>query len=67
MSRSVILQFTGGILLGGLFLAAFNRYGFDSPRTIWIAVAVILFILSVNLGELRSRIARLEKQAADPK
>jgi hypothetical protein len=67
MSRAAIAQFVAGLALGSIFVWVQGQYGWESPRTIWAAVAFVLIVLAVNLGELRARIATLEKRARDGK
>jgi hypothetical protein len=63
MARSTIIQLVAGVALGGIFLWVLGQYGWESPRTVWAAIAVVLIVLAVNLGELRTRLASLEKSA----
>jgi hypothetical protein len=60
---AVIVQLVVGLLLGGIVLWALGEFGWESPRTIWTVIVLMLVVLAVNLAHLRARITRLEKQA----
>ena len=67
MARSTIVQLVAGVALGGIFIWVLGKYGWESPYTLWAAIAVVLVVLAVNLGELRTRLASLEKSVGDGK
>lgn len=64
---AIIVQFVVGLLLGGIVLWALGEFGWESPRTIWTVIGLILVVLAVNLAVLRARITRLEKRAGEQK
>jgi hypothetical protein len=64
---AVIVQLVVGLLLGGIVLWALGEFGWESPRTIWTVIVLMLVVLAVNLASLRARITRLEKQAGEQK
>ena len=66
MNRAVVAQYAAGFLLGGIFLWVLGEYGWESPKTIWAVIVAALLVLAVNLGELRARIAKIEKNASGP-
>ncbi len=59
---AVMVQLVVGLLLGGIVLWGMGEFGWESPRTIWTVILLMLVVLAVNLAYLRARITRLENQ-----
>ncbi len=60
-------QLVLGLVTGGVLIWAVERYGWESPWTLWVAFGGLIVALAVNLYDLRSRITRLENQLAERK